>query len=298
MKHAYLIIAHGEFTLLKLLINALDDKRNDIFIHFDKKVTVLPQLLVKNAGLFKTKERIDVRWGDVSVIEAEYILFDEAVKSQKYAYYHLISGVDMPLKRQNEIHDFFEENQGKEFIGFSQYNYSAEVERKAHRYHLFPRDFRFNNDIMSFTKKGLRFLFLWIQDLFRYRRHKDICFKKGTQWVSVTHDFVIFLLSEKRGVMKMYRSTFCCDELYKQTLCWNSPFKASVYDLNNEERGCMRKIGWTNGQLTDWKMDDFEKLITSTCVFARKFGGANMEVVKKILKVVNTEEKGESEWKN
>jgi Core-2/I-Branching enzyme. len=285
MKHAYLIIAHNEFTLLKLLINALDDKRNDIFIHFDKKVAVVPQLLVKHAGLFQTKERIDVRWGNISVVEAEYVLFDEAVKSEKYAYYHLISGVDIPLKGQNEIHDFFLANQGKEFIGFSQYNYRAEVERKAHKYHLFPRDFRFNNDIMSLIKKGLRFLFLYIQDAFRFQRHKDISFKKGTQWVSVTHDFVEYILAERQAVMKRYRYTFCCDELYKQTLCWNSPFKASIYDFNNEEKGCMRKIGWTNGKLTDWKMDDFEKLIKSTCVFARKFGSADIDIVKKYLRL-------------
>ena len=38
MKHAYLIIAHHEFDILNKLIQAIDDERNDIFIHFDKKV--------------------------------------------------------------------------------------------------------------------------------------------------------------------------------------------------------------------------------------------------------------------
>ncbi len=38
MKHAYLIIAHHEFELLWHLVNALDDERNAIYIHFDKKV--------------------------------------------------------------------------------------------------------------------------------------------------------------------------------------------------------------------------------------------------------------------
>ena len=47
-----------------------------------------------------------MRWGDVSVIEAEFRLFEEAANKDKYAYYHLLSGVDMPLKSQNEIHAF------------------------------------------------------------------------------------------------------------------------------------------------------------------------------------------------
>ena len=37
MKHAYLILAHNEFEVLRKLISALDDPRNDIFIHFDEK---------------------------------------------------------------------------------------------------------------------------------------------------------------------------------------------------------------------------------------------------------------------
>ena len=47
MKHAYLIMAHHEFEVLGKLVQALDDERNDIYIHFDKKV--------KNYPLLKTK---------------------------------------------------------------------------------------------------------------------------------------------------------------------------------------------------------------------------------------------------
>jgi hypothetical protein len=40
MKHAYLIIAHNEFKVLKKLVEALDDERSDIFIHWDKKLRI------------------------------------------------------------------------------------------------------------------------------------------------------------------------------------------------------------------------------------------------------------------
>lgn len=36
-KHAYLIMAHKDPEQLKLLISLLDDPRNDIFVHCDKK---------------------------------------------------------------------------------------------------------------------------------------------------------------------------------------------------------------------------------------------------------------------
>ena len=37
-KHAYLIMAHGNFELLEKLLRQIDDPRNDIYIHIDKKV--------------------------------------------------------------------------------------------------------------------------------------------------------------------------------------------------------------------------------------------------------------------
>ena len=50
MKHAYLIMAHHEFEVLGKLIQAIDDKRNDIFIHFDAKLKSYPVLKAHNAN--------------------------------------------------------------------------------------------------------------------------------------------------------------------------------------------------------------------------------------------------------
>lgn len=36
-KHAYCIMAHGNWEQLQMLITVLDDERNDIFLHIDKK---------------------------------------------------------------------------------------------------------------------------------------------------------------------------------------------------------------------------------------------------------------------
>lgn len=80
MKHAYLILAHNEYPILERLIKAIDDPRNDIYIHFDRKVKDLPKLETVYSDLCIVENRIDVRWGDVSVIEAEYLLFEEALK--------------------------------------------------------------------------------------------------------------------------------------------------------------------------------------------------------------------------
>ena len=40
----------------------------------------------------------------------------KAAAPQHYKYYHLLSGIDLPLKTQNEVHAFFDENNGKNYI--------------------------------------------------------------------------------------------------------------------------------------------------------------------------------------
>lgn len=155
MRHAYLILAHGDFELLQLLVSALDHERNDIYIHVDSKVELLPQLTVARSGLYLLEERVDVRWGSVRMLEAEFALWRAAVARGPYGYYHLLSGADLPLRSPDEIDAFFEVHKGQEFIGYSQYDYSKEVERKILRYHLYSDHFK-GRGILFKTRRVVR----------------------------------------------------------------------------------------------------------------------------------------------
>ena len=79
-KHAFLIIAHGHFSILKKLLIMLDDPRNDIYLHIDKHVKQFDfeglERLVKRAGLFFTP-RIKVYWGHSSQVDCELLLLGE-----------------------------------------------------------------------------------------------------------------------------------------------------------------------------------------------------------------------------
>ncbi|MCR5670959.1 MAG: glycosyl transferase, partial [Butyrivibrio sp.] len=109
-KHAYLIMAHNEFHTLENLLKALDDERNDIYIHIDKKAgnvdTDMLRGAVHRSGIFFIKRR-KIYWGTLSIVKCELDLLSSATK-EEYHYYHLISGVDFPLKSQDYIHDFLE----------------------------------------------------------------------------------------------------------------------------------------------------------------------------------------------
>lgn len=289
-KHAYLIMAHNEFKVLELLVAALDDQRNDIYIHFDAKCKSLPNLKCKVAGLYIVSDRTDVRWGDYSIIEAELSLFECAFKSQphkgvNYLYYHLLSGVDIPLKSQNYIHDFFNKNQGKEFLGYFQGGLELELQKKVQIYHLFPKHFSKERCMTLYSV--VRAFFCRFQLFFGFKRNKDVCLVRGTQWVSITNDFVEYILSRKKEIWRRFHHTFCADEVYKHSLCWNSDFKDRIYNPNNEALGCMREINWVISDagsfLPSFTMVDLERLQSSPMLFARKFDELNIDVVNKII---------------
>lgn len=288
MKHAYLILAHNEFAVLKYLLQSIDDERNDIYIHFDRKLTVFPHYTTQRAGLYILQNRIDVRWGDYSMIEAEFALFETAYQHGGYGYYHLLSGVDLPIKSQDYIHTFFEANAGKEFIGYYQGNAAQEIDRKMKRWHLFPGDFKNDKGIYSVWRRIFRASFIRVQQLFSIYRNKHILFKKGTQWVSLTTDFVCYLLQQRGKIHRIYSHTFCADEIFVQTICWHSPFRTRLYDTTDEGRGCMRMIGWKDNKIRDWEEKDFDDLMQSDALFARKFTSKHLDLVKRIRVATST----------
>ena len=120
MKHAFLIMIHENFGQVARLIKKLDNQWADIYIHVDKKAlfTKEDEEMLKNSckesSVYFSK-RISVTWGGYSQIVAYMQLLKEAAVNN-YDYYHLISGVDFPVKPMSYIYDFFERNNGTEFI--------------------------------------------------------------------------------------------------------------------------------------------------------------------------------------
>lgn len=286
MKHAYLILAHNEPELLQLLVSRLDDERNDIYIHFDRKMTEVPDLQVSQAGLFVLPERADVRWADVSMLEAEYLLFHAARESgREYSYYHLLSGVDLPLKTQDYIHRFFQENAGKEFVGLHQSPLNYHFDQALHYLHPFSDSFR-GSGLGFWAKRLIRFSLIRAQQLLGLRRNKGVPFHKGGQWVSITTDLVDYLLQHEEETLAIYRGTFGSDEFFVPTLIWGTPFMERLYDATDESRGAMRAIGWrADGMLHDYTMADLPALQQTDLLFGRKFNMKDRAFIAEVLKL-------------
>ena len=284
MKHAYLILAHNEPELLSLLVERLDDVRNDIYIHFDRKLSVLPDIKTLHAGLCILKDRVDVRWADVSMLEAEYKLFHAVVDSGcEYSHHHLISGVDLPLKNQDYIHSFFAQHHGKEFVGLHQHPMNSHADRALHYWHPFTRSFRGSGCVFA-IKRILRYLVVQTQVLLGIRRNTTIPFHKGGQWVSITRELIDYLLEQEDRAFTIFSRTFGADEYFVPTLIWDTPFMERLFDATDESRGAMRYIGWrADGQLIDFTSQDLPALQQTEYLFARKFNSCDKVFLQEIL---------------
>lgn len=282
MKHAYLIIAHSNFGVLKMLLESLHTPYNDLFVHIDKKAEV-PQWLqhLDWDNLYVINDRMDVRWGDVSQIKLELYLFEYAYNHGPYEYYHLLSGVDLPIKNALYIYNFFHNHRGTEFVGFSSED-ESQYKSRVMKYHLFTRYYKVNS--LRYIRSIIELFFNGIVKR-KEPEDKKIEYKKGANWVSITNDFLKYLLSQREYICDRYKYTCCADEVFIQTILWNSPFKSHVYSKTNEFEGCMRDIDWTRGKPYIWGNDqnDFDILQNSNKLFARKFDeGVSKQLLEKI----------------
>lgn len=277
MRHAYLIIAHHEFVVLQRLIDLLDDVRNDIYIHFDKKVKDIPVLTCTYSQLHIVENRIDVRWGHVSQIESEYALFEAVYRSGKpYARYHLISGTHLPLKTQDDIHVFFSHHADKEILSPIATDH-YEIDFKLHRYHFFIRNYKHPNTVMSRFFQFVWHVLLKIQYKLHIKRPKLKVSTKANNWVSLTSAALIYILHQKNDVLELFERSFCGDEFFVPYLLESADRKFNVMNyphllFNDFENDNPRVL----------KDSDYKFLVQSDYLFARKFSEKEKTIVEKL----------------
>lgn len=264
MKHAYLLIAHTNFEQLQTLIDLLDDPRNDIYLHIDRKAKNVPVLTTRFSGLHLIGS-INVVWGGHSQIRCEMKLLEAASKGH-YRYYHLISGMDLPLKTQDEIHEFFRNNEGKEFMYFDEHDCSTKAFHDRVLYYYFFGNLGFN------TRKtfghGLRLIdkiLVKAQKALHIRRKPLFPLYKGGQWFSITDDMVRYVLSRKEDVKKQFRFTFLADEVFLPSVAMSSPMRDRI--VNDD----LRAIDWDRGLPYTFRKEDVPMLLASKDLWGRKF---------------------------
>jgi hypothetical protein len=283
MKHAYLIIAHNNVNILNILLHLLDDERNDIYLHIDKKSYINIDGIYRPvlSKFYLLSHRINVKWGDFSQIRVELLLLKEAIGNFHYSYYHLLSGADLPIKSQDYIHNFFEKHQGLEFIDFSQEPPEKYIKRVS-KYWLFTSWWKSKNPMIFLLKCFIQPIVMLIN------RKLEVEFKKGANWFSITDKCARYIVENECFVNNRFKNTMCCDEIFLQTIIWNNQeLRKKIYNSKNELVGCMREIDWVRGTPYIWRDEDFDDLMNAKGLYARKFSPEYMGIISKIVNVIS-----------
>lgn len=297
MKHAYGIVAFNNWDILEKLISLLDDKRNDIYIHIDKNVTYHGYDSLTKLARFSNVyllERIDGSWGTPGLMDIQLLFYQTATKKDTYQYYHLLSGVCLPLKTQDEIHSFFDKHNGKEFVHFvSEPPVENFIYQRYSLYHFFLRYVRGDGLI----KKALlgviaEKLSIFIQKLLRIDRQADLrqVLSYGSNWSSITHDLAVYVTMHIDEIQKRTRYTFAPDECMLQTLVYQSDFKNKLYSMkyNDDYLANQRYIDWNRGNPYVFTMKDYDELMHSDYLFARKFdSNTDSEIINQIYNEIS-----------
>ena len=282
-RHAYMIIAYNQWELLKKLIHLLDDERNDIYIHVNKKIKDAPfeELISfpKNSRIYVV-DRVSIDRGTYSIFEAQMVLLKAALKNGDYAYLH--RGQDLPLKSQDFIQNFFEENDGKNFVDVIPPKNVKRDWYERYSLHQFLVPYTLDKNAKAKFAKTIRKIAVTAQKTVgvnRFRKYEkqgfEICY--GSSWFSITKKFAEYLVENESLIKKMYQKhTIIPEESIPQTFLWSSRFRDTLYDADwldhKLNRANLRMIFWTGNTSPETiTMKHVAALKDTNNLFARKF---------------------------
>lgn len=284
-KHAYCIIAHQDPVMLHVMIAMLDHPLNDIYVHIDRRVDINPFLTVKTkwSKVVFLPDRLAVEWGNTVQIDTELLVFEYAYNNGPYSYYHMMSGQDLPLRSQDFIHEFMDiKYPHSEFVTVNDEcaDYLRDLEYKTRYYHFFVKSLSDTNHSFShYWHYFLHGLAIRIQKWMGIKRTYPFELKKSLHFASITHEFLTYLLSRKAFIKKTFAHTLCADEIFLQSILWNSPFRNNLYTRADGGVGSMRKVVWVNHKAYIWKKDDIDSLLSFPELFALKFTSQDPELL-------------------
>ncbi|MCC5887104.1 MAG: hypothetical protein JJT88_11785 [Gammaproteobacteria bacterium] len=289
MRIAILILLHQlKDQQLNLISHLAQDFQ--VYVHLDRK-SRFDVACLDGFGNVRAFKKHKVYWGGYSQIVVTLDLLSLAFEDV-HDRYIIISGDDLPIKSNDAIVELFDGNtfeylQHEELPrdswrsangGFDRVDYFYPSVRK---YGGLPRVQRLVNIALS------RF-FRVLRPLYPKRRLK-VRYYGGANWMNLTHDCVSELVrftAENPDFVRSFRYTRCADEIFFQTIICNLLDGCRLMD------DPLRYVDWESGPERPrvLRMSDYEKLINSDAIFARKFSAeVDNEIIVRILSRLRSE---------
>lgn len=297
----YLILAHNNFDQLELLVNKLKTNNSKIYIHIDKKVKVFPK--IKNVEYIKN--RVKTSWWGFSQVLTELSCIKQAYPNMKeWDHAVIISWQCFPIKPIKYIEEYINDLWNSSCMSYRQM--PEKDLYKLERYHFNDIDFHIPKCVDDFIFKIIDHFYKWLRKPHRVpfincvlyviarvllpkRKYLtdnytmySICNRMALSYKHIKW-ILEFLDTEKwKKTFENFKMTTTADEIFFQTILLNNEeIKDEIINKN------LWYIIFENKQDNSpktFKIEDYDKLISSDKLFARKF---NINEDKKILLELN-----------
>lgn len=268
MNVAYIIHAYKNPDQLKRLIGALDSERSFFFVHVDKKVNIKPfeELLGDNNKVFWIK-RENSDWGTINTVKAVLNGIYQAIHSNViFDYYYFLSGQDYPIKSNNYIYNFLQENKEKDFIYYfplPSKEWKGGGIQRFNRYYLVNSKNEYIRSIINI----LGFV------LPRRKLPYNLKPYGGEFYFGLSRnsiDYILSFIETHADYLPFFKYTQIPEEIFFQTILLNANNKIKQNIVNKT----LTFIDWSipndSGPAT-LVVEDFDKIIKRNELFARKF---------------------------
>ena len=120
-------------------------------------------------------------------------------------------------------------------------------------------------------------LTLKFQKIINLKRNITFDFYKSSQWCTLTREAASYLLNREKEIKKRYSYTFCPDEYFALSELMNSPLKEKLVFKKN-----LLKQDWISTHPRIYLLEDYDELISSGCLYARKFSNRSLNLLDRI----------------
>ncbi len=199
--------------------------------------------------------------------------------------------MDYPLKSNNEILHFFEDNQTTEFVRalcIPKLVKPSKIPDRIIHYHFF-RDSLFERPLWQKFQHYIAAISMRIMRLNPHKKRMYITTENGErhetweggQWIAITNpclQYVVNFLNSKdyETYRKYFVHSYAPDEMFYATAIFNSPFSDKCQPWEKDyypglpALTSLHYIEYTNAIAT-YEEKDYDKLMSSGKLFARKF---------------------------
>jgi hypothetical protein len=247
MRIVYIILAHRLPNQLARLVSRLDAPSVSFFIHIDANTDdathaeMADGMIGRNNVCFLPRHQHT--WGSWGIVAATLEGLEQVIRTKVLPdYVILLSGQDYPLRTPGDIEAFLAEHRGTSFIDARQLpDYTWNWHGAMDRFHGQP------------LPSGMKPF-------------------GGSQWWALSGDCAAYVKGvADGGLIRLFEGVAIPSEHFVQTVVANSPFRDRLSRVDAAAVKGVHYIDWDRGSPKVLGVEDFERLIASHALFARKF---------------------------